>query len=388
MGVLNRAVDTAFSRFFTSSFQGRPGAGMKSRTMVAALLRLMLLPAFCLVLNGCQSHQTASAPSIDFSKIPPAAQGGREKVDTIAGRVSGFRPGQQIVIYARSGPWWVQPWPDHPFIPIQSDSTWSTETHLGFEYAALLIDPGYHPPPTMDVAPTAGGPVVLVKIVKGVGPPVLAPTKPLRFSGYDWDVRTIAGDRGGTNNLYDGDNAWTDAKGALHMRIIKKGDRWSCTEVVLNRGLGYGTYIWTVQDTTRLEPAIVLSMNTFDDWAGEQYYREMDVEISRWGDGASKNNAQYGIQPFYLPGHVSAFDAPPGTLTHVMRWESGRVKFKTFRGNSAAAGAPLVAEHEFTSGVPSPGQERVQLFFYVIASDKYPLQKGSEVVIDKFEYLP
>lgn len=93
-------------------------------------------------------------------------------------RVIGARPGQQIVIYARSGPWWVQPWPDRPFIPIRSDSTWNTDTHLGFEYAALLVDQDYHPPPTMDVAPTQGGPVVLVRVVKGLGEPQFAPTRP------------------------------------------------------------------------------------------------------------------------------------------------------------------------------------------------------------------
>jgi len=30
---------------------------------------------------------------------------------------------------------------------------------------------------------------------------------------------------------------------------------------------------------THLEPAAVLSMNTFDDWGGDQHYREMDVEF-------------------------------------------------------------------------------------------------------------
>ena len=47
-----------------------------------------------------------------------------------------------------------------------------------------------------------------------------------------------------------------------------------------------------------------------------------------------------------------------------------------------------MSEHVFTAGVPTPGQERVQLFFYIVASDKSPLQKDSEVVIEKFEYLP
>src|SRR5437899_12610778 len=109
------------------------------------------------LLTGCRSQKASADPAIEFAKIPPAAQGGRERVDTISGRVVGARPGQQIVIYARSGPWWVQPWPDHPFISIRADSTWSTETHLGHEYAALLVDPSYHPHPTLAAAPTVGG---------------------------------------------------------------------------------------------------------------------------------------------------------------------------------------------------------------------------------------
>jgi hypothetical protein len=359
------------------------------RTCATLNCEKALLLLCCLLLSGCHSRQAAAGPTIEFTKIPPAAQGGRERVDTIAGRVIGARPGQQIVVYARSGPWWVQPWPDQAFIPIQADSTWDTPTHLGFEYAALLVDPGYRPPPTMDVAPIQGGSVVAVQIVKGVGPTQFAPTKPVNFSGYEWKVRTIASDRGGLNNLYDGDNAWTDASGALHLRMKKKGDRWSCAHVELTRSLGYGTYILVVGDISHLEPAAVLSMNTFDEISGgDEHYRELDVEISRWGDATSKNNAQYGVQPFFVPGNLASFVAPSGTLTHSMHWESGRASFKTIRGASIHAEAPIVSEHIFTSGVPSPGQERLQMSFYIVASEKSPLQKDSEVVIEKFEYLP
>ena len=342
----------------------------------------------CFLLWGCRAGQATHEAAIELNKIPPAAQGGRERVDTIAGRVVGARSGQHIVVYARSGPWWVQPWPEQALIPIRSDSTWSTPTHLGFEYAALLVDPGYNPAPTMDVAPSQGGAVVAVTIVKGVGAIALAPTKPLHFSGYDWKVRTIAGDRGGLNNLYDGDNAWTDDRGAMHLRIKKRDGRWSCAEVELTRSLGYGTYIVVVRDTTHLEPAAVLSINTFDDWGGEQHYREIDVELSRWGDASNKKNAQYGIQPFYVPGNVAPFTAPSGIMTHSFHWESGRASFKTVRGTSMRPGAPVVSEHVFTSGVPSPGQENIQFLFYVVASDKNPLQRENEVVVEKFEYLP
>jgi hypothetical protein len=93
------------------------------------------------------------------------------------------------------------------------------------------------------------------------------------------------------------------------------------------------------------------------------------------------------VEPYYQPGNVYQFGAPPGTLTFSMQWEAGRVKFKTVRGDSPA-GAVVISEHEFTSGIPSPGQERLQLFFYVVASDKNPLQHENEVVLEKFQYLP
>jgi hypothetical protein len=361
-------------------------AHMRLRLMSPAFLQRSLL-ILCIALNSCQSHKTNSGPSIEFTHIPPAAQGGRERVDTISGRVSGARPGQQIVIYAHSGPWWVQPWGDHPFIPIKADSTWSTETHLGFEYAALLVEPDYHPFPTTDVTPTSGGSVALVTIVKGVGTPQLAPTGSLKFSGYDWAVRMTASDKGGANNLYDPENAWTDTSGALHMQIKKKSGGWSCAEIFLNRSLGYGTYSVTVRDTAHLEPAAAFSMFTFDESASEQHFHEMDVEVHGRADAPNKNNALFAVQPFYSPGHLFSFAAPSGTLTHVLRWEPGHVSFKTFRGRSSGAGAQLVSEHEFT-GIPPPAQAKARLIFFAGASDKNPMQKPSEVVVEKFEYLP
>jgi hypothetical protein len=361
---------------------------MQPRQLVPVLLQRSMLLIFCIALSSCQSHQANSGPSIELTHIPPAAQGGPDRVDTISGRVRNARPEQQIIIYAHSGAWWLQRDPHHALLPIQADSTWSTDTHLGFEYAVLLVEPDYHPLAILDVAPTQGGSVALVTIVKGVGSPQLAPTGSLKFSGYDWSVRTIPNNKGGMDNLFDAENVWTDPSGALHMRIKKKSDKWSCAEIYLNRSLGYGTYSVTLRDTSHIDPASVFTMYTFEDSAGEQHYREMDVEVSRWGDPANKNNAQYVVQPFYIPGNVTPFAAPSGTLTYALRWESGRATFKTFRGRSADGDAQLVSEHEFTSGVPEPGKAIPRLIFYVVASNKSPMQKPSEVVVEKFEYLP
>jgi hypothetical protein len=370
----------------------RGTAGRAVSVAPKKLARTLILILGILGLNfagqGCHSQKSTDSPSLELTKIPPAAQGGRERIDTIAGRVRNARPKQQIVIYAHSGQWWVQPWPDHPFIPINADSTWTTETHLGFEYAVLLVDPEYHPLPILDVAPTQGGPVALVKIVKGTGTPQLAPTGSLKFSGYDWGVRMIASDKGGANNLYEPENAWTDASGALHMQIKKKSGSWSCAEIFLNRSLGYGTYSVTVRDTSHLEPAAAFSMFTFDEWASEERFREMDVEVGGRGDAANQNNARYVVQPFYITGNLFSFATPSGTLTYILRWESGHATFKTFRGRSSGAGAQLVSEHKFTSGIPVPGKAILRLIFYVVASDKNPMRKPSEVVVEKFEYLP
>ena len=360
---------------------------MKPQSVIGVSLQKSLPLAFCLAVIGCHTESAHTRPSIEFTHIPPAAQGGRERVDTISGRVRNAQPKQQIVIYAHAGSWWVQPWPEHPFIPIKEDSTWSTETHLGFEYAAVLVNPGYSPPAVIDTTPTQGGSVALVTIVKGAGALQLNPKGSLKFSGYDWGVRKVASNKGGMNNLYDSENAWTDKSGALHMQIKKKSSEWSCAEIFLDHSLGYGTYSVTVRDISHLEPAAVFSMFLFDEWATDQHFREMDIEAGG-RDGANKNNARYVIQPVFIPGNLFAFATPSGTLTFVLHWESRHATFKTFRGRSAGAGAQLVSEHEFTSGVPDPGKAIPRLIFFAAASDKNPMQKPSEVVVEKFEYLP
>jgi signal transduction histidine kinase len=126
---------------------------------------LFLIVAFC----GCAV--SPDVHTIRITKIPPEDQGGVLKIDQIAGRVSGARNDQQIVLYARSGgAWYIQPWADKPFTKINSDSTWSNETHLGTEYAALLVERDYVPVPVAINLPTAGNGVVAITVIEGRPP--------------------------------------------------------------------------------------------------------------------------------------------------------------------------------------------------------------------------
>jgi hypothetical protein len=354
----------------------------RSNTPRIFILELALIAS--LLLSGCGPRSANTKPSIEFIIIPQADPGGPDSLGTISGRVVGARPGQQIVLFARSGNWWVQPLTDQPFTSIQADSQWTNSTHLGTDYAALLVEPGYQPAATIDELPKEGGKILVVKTVPGLKAPAATT---LRFSGYEWQVRNAPSDRGGNWNKYDTANAWTDANGLLHLRIAQKAGQWTCAEVKLTRGLGYGSYAFVVRDASHLEPAVVASMFTWDDQGDDQNHREMSIELTRWGDAANKN-AQYVVQPYYVPANVDRFMAPPGVLTHSFRWEPGKVTFKSVRGPAISDGAPVVSQHVFDSGVPSPGGESVHLNLYIFGNAGNPLQNEAEIVVEKFEYLP
>jgi hypothetical protein len=343
--------------------------------------QFFLVAGVLLQLTACRTV-TPAEPKIEFSLVPPEGDGSPDQLRKIEGRVTGAMSGDRIVLFARSGVWWVQPFGSQPFTEIQTDATWKSQSHPGSAYAAMLVDARYHPPLTVQELPDKGGPVRAVATVKGG--PVATPLKTVAFSGYQWDIRETSSDAGGSKNFYDPANVWTDNKGSLHLAITRQSERWVCAEVKLSRSLGYGSYRFVVQDVAHLEPAAVFGLLTWDD-SGP---REMDIEISKWGEPADKN-AQYVIQPYVIPANSVRFTAPAGTLTYWLDWQPGRAVFKTVRGSSSTFdGGDTIAEHVFTSGIPSPGDERIHMILYVFDNRNAPMQRGTEVILDKFEFLP
>jgi hypothetical protein len=333
----------------------------------------------------CRARDARRSPRVEITTVPPADKGGPDLLDVIAGRVGDARAGERVVIFARGRVWWVQPGVRNPYTAIDPDGTWKASTHLGTEYAALLVDASYVPPTSAEVLPREGAGIVAVTVVPGD-----ASKRPVRhslqFSGYEWLARAAPSDRGGTND-YDPANAWTDEQGALHLRIAGADPDWKCAEVALGRRLGYGLYRFVVREVAHLDPAAVLSLFTWDGPAASENHREMDIEISRWGDAGSKN-ARYVVQPYFVAANLLRFEAPAGVLTHWLRWEPGRASFRTVRGAAADPRGAAVAEHVFTSGVPSPGDEQVRMNLYAFRRGTASLGGATEVVIEKFEYTP
>jgi hypothetical protein len=114
---------------------------------------------------------TAESPriEIEITDIPPWEAGGEDTRAKISGQVRGqIMPDHRVVIYARAyESWYMQP-TAHGLHAIRPDHTWSTWTHTGEQYAALVVSPGFTPRVRSDMLPGVGGNVLARVIVEGI----------------------------------------------------------------------------------------------------------------------------------------------------------------------------------------------------------------------------
>ncbi len=125
--MIQRCVDPRLVQYFDVKKVGRSLVG---GGLVAA--------AVCMLLTGCHLTSSAGDPAVEFTVVPEAAAGGTDRLAPIAGRVVGARPDQRIVLFAKSGIWWVQPFAAQPFTTIAADSTWTSTIHLGRTEAVAI----------------------------------------------------------------------------------------------------------------------------------------------------------------------------------------------------------------------------------------------------------
>src|ERR1700687_5650149 len=303
---------------------------MKRRFYIVAIGEALSVFAACFSLSACRSQSVTSTPTIVFSQVPAEDSDAPEQARILAGRATGARAGQRIVLYARNdGRWAIQPRSEPPFTKIDGDGRWTVSTQLGSDYAALLVDPGYSPPELTESLPAVGLGVAALVIVNDRGTAAVFPSpKTINFSGYEWAISAGSIFRAGSRNFFDPGNVWTDANGALHLRISASQSKWTAAEVKLTRSLGYGTYRFQVRDISRLEPSAVLTLVSWDGVGAEQNRRELDVELSGWGH-LNNDNAHFVVQPYYIPANIVRFRIPAGVFTHSFHWEPGQVTFSS-----------------------------------------------------------
>src|SRR6266403_378503 len=139
---------------------------MVSRLHILARTATLSALLASLVLTACHSSSKISAPTLAFSRVAAAYQESPYKTDiserdykteTVEGRATGARPGQRIVLYAKTdGRWGVCRQSGQAFANIETDGRWEASVHLGIQYAALLVDPTYNPPEQTESLPIVG----------------------------------------------------------------------------------------------------------------------------------------------------------------------------------------------------------------------------------------
>ena len=135
----------------------------RERVISAWIVGIVTLGLIAATVPSAQS-QAAKKTAIKITQVPPYdAQGGPDKMVTIAGAATGDNVKQyKVVIFVRTNTWYVQPYLASPYTSIADDGKWRTDTHLGAEYAALLVKPSYIPPATTNTVPEIGDEVLAI----------------------------------------------------------------------------------------------------------------------------------------------------------------------------------------------------------------------------------
>lgn len=229
-------------------------------------------------------------------------------------------------------------------------------------------------------------------------------SRSIHFAGYIW--RVLQSDwciGAGPNRFTDSpDDVYVDSHGHLHLSYAFRQGGWYCSEVIAERNLGYGTYVFTVNARpSPMDPNAVLGLFLYDVPGEHGDPREIDVELSRWWDPDNSENAVYTVQPWQTPGNNHYFALEERrTTTHEITWTPGRVDFASYYG-----GYPLTDSAELIQSwvyigrdVPIPGSENPRINFWLLPPKGLPAgqvdggapinEQDDEVVLRDFLFIP
>jgi len=108
--------------------------------------------------------KSSTKPDIQITEAPSKGAG-PDEVKTIAGTASGVDIAEcKVVVFARTDVWYVQPYIASSDTSINEDGTWRSDTHLGLQYAAMLVKKAYNPPSKTRKLPDVGGQVLAIAL--------------------------------------------------------------------------------------------------------------------------------------------------------------------------------------------------------------------------------
>ena len=347
---------------------------------------VLLVCLFC-----CPVYCDASA-DIQLTSVPAYGEYGN-----LSGTVSGVNPADhKVLVYIYVSGWWNKPsWAD-PETSIASDGTWQCNISgydsdiYATEIMAVLVPNGsYQSLWQMGGNSTLPSDLLSHPFVNAYRTP-----RTISFAGHNWAVKSGYNGPGPNNFSDSADNVWVDGNGYLHLKITNQGGQWDCAEIISVESFGHGTYVYTVDSRVDLlDQNIVLGLFTWDTYAPEYNYREIDFEFSRWKNPAN-DIGQYVIQPWNTAGNMYRFDfdyaGQSNTTTHVMTWRPDGIYFKSYYGGFSLAPPPddmIVDWHYTGSDNPPAGGENARMNLWLIDGSAPSDGQEAEIVISDFQFL-
>jgi hypothetical protein len=334
-----------------------------------------------------------TSPTIGFTHVPSYG----DLYDSLRGYVSCAAPADhKVAVYIYVSGWWTKPYFASPLTSLESDGSWNTDIttggsdQLATRIAAFLVPNGYNPP-LMSGQQTLPQ-ELLDNSLDDVTADREAVFKTIQFSGYTWKVKASETPTGPDSNYFSDrpEDVWVDTQGRLHLRIVKRDDRWYCSEVVNADTLGHGTYTFTLASRVdQLDKNIVMGLFTWDDTAPEYNYREIDIEFSRWGD-AGAANAQYVVQPWSNSGNRQRFDMALSSdySTHSFQWSNSAILFSSYQGHTPSLGDAIETWSYTGSDIPPAGTENARINLWLMGATPPSDGQNVEVIVESFAFTP
>ncbi len=351
-------------------------------------MKNLLTALFFLFSQVCFSQ---SAPSVQLTAVPGWGGGGQLQ-GVVHNTTTGDHAIAVYIFLEEAGGWWIKPSAAAPVTVIRADSGFSAAIAIAptdpyaTKIIAFLVPVSYSPPAL------EGGdlPAALLDFPYAV---ICRPhgERVVSWSGLEWTVKRSIGSPPvpmgpGPNLFSDHDTmVWVDPQQRLHLRVARSNAGWSCSEVICRSSLGYQRYNFDVAGRTDLlDPNLIAGIFTWDDCSPlakppNNYYREIDLEFSRWGDPAN-SNAKFVVQPYDAAGNISRFNMTAADHSvHYFDWKHDSILFSSTWGDSARRWT-----YRNKTYLPEPGDENLRINFYLYQGLPPADGKNAEMILNSF----
>ena len=103
----------------------------------------------------------ATTPSVTIDAVPNDPPGEQLARLPVRGRVRGAPKGARLWLFALGDVYYRQPWFNSGPVKVQEEGRWSSSTHGGYEFVAVLASPDWKPPDTTPELPRVDGHLIL-----------------------------------------------------------------------------------------------------------------------------------------------------------------------------------------------------------------------------------